>query len=213
MKHEWRKHDKTVYLPKQEPTIINIPPMNYITIEGIGNPNSDEFANCVQALYSLSYPIKMKSKKVNIQSEIQDYTVFPLEGHWSLSDDGISLYSQGLPVTDLKDHLTYKLMIRQPDFITKEFFEEIKKVVSNKTNSSHVSKTKFETIEEGLSCQMLHIGSFDTEPESFKRMEEYCLNNNFERVSKNHKEIYLSDPRKVEEDRLKTTLRFKIEKR
>lgn len=71
---------------------------------------------------------------------------------------------------------------------------------------------KYRTITEGLCCQMLHIGSYDNESDSFKKMEQFCKNNGYERISKKHREIYLSDPRKVDSSKLKTVLRFQVER-
>jgi hypothetical protein len=63
MKKEWRKHEKQYYLPKQKPEIVEIPIMNFFTIEGEGNPNDEFFAEYIGVLYSLSYAVKMSPKK------------------------------------------------------------------------------------------------------------------------------------------------------
>ena len=87
MKFEWRKHDKNLYGAKKNPTLINIPEQKYIMINGMGNPNDTDFSNRVSALYSLAYAIKMLYKKSSISEEIQDYTVYPLEGIWKRIED------------------------------------------------------------------------------------------------------------------------------
>jgi len=209
MKHEWRKKEKNIYIPKQKPEIIKLQPMKYISIEGKGNPGSEEFSNCVQALYNLSYPIKMTLKG----ERDDDYTVYPLEGFWNFNDEGIRLYKEGKKVTELKDYLVYKVMIRQPDYVTDEFYNKIKEEIYNKKKNEYILKTKYEVIEEGTVCQMLHVGSYDSEPESFNLMEQYCIQNGYERSSKEHKEIYLSNPQRVEPEKLKTTIRFKVTKK
>lgn len=206
MKQEWRKNEKEIYLPKTKPTIVELSEMNYITIEGKGNPGDEEFSRSVQALYSLSYPIKMQLKgKGN-----DDYTVYPLEGFWSFDELGKELYLGGAPVTELKDYLVYKVMIRQPDFVTEQFYNEVRDSVFSKKNDEYVFKTRFETIGEGLVCQMVHVGSYDDEPASFELMEKYCIENGYKRVSKDHKEIYISNPQRVAPEKLKTTIRFSI---
>ena len=109
-----------------------------------------------------------------------------------------------------KEELLFKLMIRQPDFVDETYakfiIEEAKK---NKPNAL-LNDVKFEEIEEGKVVQMLHVGSYDSEVESFKIMEEFVKESGFERAEKLHKEIYLSDARKVEAEKLKTILRFKV---
>ena len=43
MKHEWRKKEKQVYIPKVKPEVINIPEYNFLTISGKGNPNNTDW--------------------------------------------------------------------------------------------------------------------------------------------------------------------------
>jgi hypothetical protein len=101
-------------------------------------------------------------------------------------------------------------MIRQPDFVTQEFAQGIIDLTKKKKPHPLLENVTFNTFEEGNCIQMMHIGSYDDEPESFRSMEDFCLENNFNRESKRHREIYLSDARKVSTDKLKTVLRFKI---
>jgi len=205
MKVDYKKDYKEIYLPKQEPTVIQLKPMKYITIEYEGNPNDESFQPVVAALYSFSWAIKMKSKK---REDYYEYVVFPLEGIWDLIDVTVS------PTN--KDNLKAKMMIRQPDFLDDNLFEEYRKMLLNKEKDinviTRINEAKLEVIDEGLSCQMMHLGSYDTESESFKRMEEYSNENGYKRLSKVHKEIYISDPRKVALEKLKTVLRFEVEK-
>jgi hypothetical protein len=206
LKYEWRKKDKEIYLPKTDPSIINVPKMNYFTLKGKGNPNSEVFKECVEALYALSYAIRMMPKK-GIQPEgYFEYTVFPLEGVWDLDEVG-----RQMEFLD-KNRLVYKVMIRQPDFVTEELYEDAKSLVSNKVPEKWLNAVRFEEIDEGLCVQCLHIGSYDTEQETFTKMEEFCASNNLLRTDKRHREIYISDPRKTESEKLKTVLRFKAAK-
>ncbi|MBC1436137.1 hypothetical protein HB848_12390 [Listeria rocourtiae] len=201
MKYEWRKQDKNIYLPKAKPEIIDLEPMTYITIQGKGNPNHPLFSELVTALYATSYAIKMMPKKGDTPEGYYDYTVFPLEGFWSLEPGSLAFD---------KEKLTYKIMLRQPDFITPELFEMAKEKAAKKVAEEHLNQLKLEEITEGLNLQMLHVGSFDNEATSFAKMEAFCEENNLERLSKNHKEIYLSDFKRVAPEKLKTTLRFEI---
>lgn len=208
MKYEWRKQDKSLYLPKTEPTVIDIPAMQYLRVKGEGNPNSESFGQCVEALYALSYGLKMLPKKGITPEGYYDYTVFPLEGHWDLNEEGREKYLKGTPVIELKDYLTYTVMIRQPQFVTEELLEDIRETVYKKKKNDRINNVILETIEEGVAVQMMHIGSYDDEPASFDRMEEFAIDNGLSRKDKSHKEIYLSDPSKVAPDKLKTTLRL-----
>lgn len=211
MKYEWRKKDKGLYLPKTEPVVMEIPTMNYLKVEGVGNPDSEAFSQCVAALYALSYGIRMAPKKGYAPEGYYEYTVFPLEGIWSLNDEGKMKYREGACIVELKDDMTYTMMIRQPEFVTSEVVEAIRPDVLRKKKSPRTGDVRFESLTEGKCVQMMHIGSYDDEPASFDRMEAYASEARLVRKGKEHKEIYLSDPSKAAPEKLKTTLRFWVE--
>ncbi|MCJ8314118.1 MAG: GyrI-like domain-containing protein [Pseudomonadales bacterium] len=100
-------------------------------------------------------------------------------------------------------------MLRQPNFISDDFYNEMLDIVKNKKPSPMLDQLKFETINEGKCIQMLHVGKFENEVNTFNIMQEFAKEQGLTRLSKNHREIYLSDFRKVEEEKLKTVLRFK----
>ncbi|ACS98726.1 GyrI-like domain-containing protein [Paenibacillus sp. JDR-2] len=202
MKYEWKKNDKSLYLPKNVPTVIEVPPMNYFTLKGKGNPNYPEFAEAVGVLYSLSYTVKMLPKKGAAPEGYYDYAVFPLEGIWDLDEE-----ARQAAVLD-KDKLIYSLMIRQPDFITETLAQEVIETVCKKKPHPLLSNVTFGKLDEGLCVQMMHHGPYDDEPASFDKMEQYCEEQGLKRLSKLHKEIYISDARKTQPEKLKTVLRF-----
>jgi len=137
-----------------------------------------------------------------------DYTVYPLEGVWDLTEEA----KKKNPGKFDKSSLLFNLMIRQPEFVTEVYaLETIDRVKKSKPHIL-LDIVKYETIEDHDSVQMMHIGSYDDEPASFRQMEDFCKANGLTRVSGQHREIYLSDFRKVSRDKLKTVLRFKIKK-
>jgi hypothetical protein len=206
MKYEWKKQDKELYLPKNKPADIIVPKLKFFMLNGKGNPNSEAFADAIQVLYSLSYAIKMMPKSGVSPEGYFDYTVFPLEGIWDLDEEG--RMKEKLD----KDNLVYTIMIRQPDFVTEELAQKAIDITKKKKPHSLLNEVRFGAIEDGYCVQMTHLGSFDNEPASFAMMEEYCDQNGLKRKSKVHREIYISDARKTEPDKLKTVLRFSVEK-
>ena len=206
MKQDWKKQDKRYYLPGTDPELMEIPEFRFFSIRGRGNPNDEFFADYIQVLYSLSYAVKMSPRAGIAPSSYFEYTVYPLEGIWDLSEDAKASSSQMLD----KNDLVFNLMIRQPDFVTPEFANEIIKVTSRKKPGKLLENVIFETIRDGKCIQMLHIGPYDNEPESFRRMEEYAQKRGLFRPVHFHREIYLSDVRKVKPDKLRTVLRFKV---
>lgn len=135
--------------------------------------------------------------------EYDDYTVFPLEGIWTSSNADNYLD---------KDSFLYTIMIRQPDFITKEMFEEAYDVVKKKKPHPLLKEVVFDTIEEGECVQILHRGSFDDEPKSFSKMDIYAQKTGLERLNHYHREIYLTDSRKSVAEKRQTILRYQVQK-
>ena len=199
---EFKKQYKELYQPKETPVIATVPALNFIMIEGKGDPNEEEFALAVAAMYSLSYAVKMSYKSKNIPEGYYEYSVFPLEGVWDLFD-------KNTPTTD-KSNFSYTIMIRQPDFLTDELFARFVTETKKKKPNRFLETAIFSAVTEGLCCQMLHIGSYDDEPASFDKMLLFCMANGWERISRQHREIYLSDPRRTEPSKLKTVLRFQV---
>lgn len=209
MKQEWRKNEKQFYVPKNKPELIEIPKFKFFSVEGEGNPNDDFFSEYIGVLYSLSFGVKMSPKKGIQPKGYFDYTVYPLEGIWSLNQDAQKTFDEKIN----KNDLVFKLMIRQPNFVDVDFAMQILEQTKKKKPHSLLNQVKFEEITEGNCIQMLHLGSYDNEPESFRIMENFAKEQNFSRTSKTHREIYLGDPRKVSPDKLKTVLRFSVDKK
>lgn len=201
MKYEWKKNEKNLYGVKQKPQLIEIPTAYYIMIKGEGNPNESDFSNRVSALYSLAYGIKMLFKNMEKEElEYSDFTVFPLEGIWEKSDD---------EEFD-KNKLKYTIMIKQPYFITNEIFDLAFEKVKKKKPNELYDEVSFDCIESKKSIQILHIGSFDTEIESFEKLDNFANEINLERSEKLHTEIYLNNKNRTAEDKLKTILRYTV---
>ena len=204
MKYEWKKHEKNLYLPKQIPEVIIIPKQTFFMLKGKGNPNSDSFAEKIGVLYSLAYAVRMMPKQGYTPEGYFEYTVYPLEGLWDLTEEGKKSGTLN------KDELLYTIMIRQPDFVTVDVANKAFETVRKKKPHPLLDEVTFGTIEDGLSVQMLHLGSYDDEPQSFKIMNDFIANNDLVRSSLIHREIYLSDARKVQADKLKTVLRYVV---
>lgn len=207
MKNEWRKHEKSIYIPKTTPELIEIPNFKYFTIKGQCNPNDKAFEEYISVLYSLSYAVRMSYKWDNPPSDYYEYTVYPLEGVWDIADK-----SKYIPGVLDKNNLAFELMIRQPSFLTEDLANHIIELTKQKKSHRLLEQIEFKTIHEGNCVHMLHLGPYDDEPKSFELMMQYCMKNNIRRTSMKHREIYLSDFRKTKPEKLKTVLRFKVEK-
>lgn len=201
MKYEWKKSEKNLYGAKQTPKLTEVPAQKFIAIKGEGDPNKEDFSNRVSALYSLAYSIKMLFKSVmkdEAHSEITDFVVYPLEGVWE-KPDGEKLD---------KSRLKYKIMIKQPDFITQEIFKRAMENIKKKKSNLLYDEIVFESINDGKSVQILHVGSYDDEPISFDKMDAFLTEYGLKRSTCRHREIYLNNKDRVAENKLKTILRY-----
>lgn len=201
MKYEWRKQGKALYGARTAPALITVPAQNYIKIDGRGDPNGADFSNRVGALYTLAYAVKAAYKAASLQQEIDDFAVCPLEGVWAqIRGDDLE-----------KDKLEYTLMIRQPDFISGELVRQAQEQVQRKKPNPLLEEITFGAMRDGLCVEILHIGSYDDEPASFAKMAQFAAAHGLRRTGDHHREIYLSNAKRVEPCRRKTILRCPVE--
>ena len=210
MAFDYKKEYKEFYLPKKKPEIITVPKMNYIAVKGCGDPNKEdgEYKNSISILYALAFTIKM-SKLTDYRIEgYFDYVVPPLEGFWWQQGEMQIDYSR-------KDAFQWISVIRLPDFVSEKDFNWAKQQVKTKKGID-CSNAQFLTIEEGLCVQIMHIGSYDDEPETITLMDKFIMENGYINDFSNtrmHHEIYLSDARRVAPEKLKTVIRHPIRKK
>ena len=209
MAFDFKKEYKEYYLPKNKPSIINVPKMNYIAVRGKGNPNDEngDYQNTLGLLYGVAYTIKMSYKGDHKIDGFFEYVVPPLEGFWWQDDkDGID-YNH-------KERLNFISIIRLPDFVTKADFDWAIEEATKKKKQDF-SRIEFLTYDEGLCVQCMHIGSCDDEPATVELMHKFAEDNGYKldiADTRYHHEIYLSDPRKCDAGKLKTVIRHPIRK-
>ena len=207
MSFDYKKEYKEFYMPPKKPTIVTVPPMNYIAVRGQGDPNIEDgaYKRSIGLLYGIAFTIKM-SKKGSRQIEgYFDYVVPPLEGFWWQDD------VQGIDYAH-KENVKCVSLIRLPDFVTKADLDWAIEEATRKKKTDF-SKVEFLTYNEGFCVQCMHIGSYDEEPATVQLMHEYMTAQGYSldiSESRYHHEIYLSDARKVSSDRLKTVIRHPI---
>lgn len=210
MAFDFKKEYKEFYMPKNKPEIVNVPKANYIAVRGKGNPNvpDGEYQQAIGVLYAVAYTLKMSYKTDYKIEGFYEYVVPPLEGFWWQGNvDGVDYGN--------KDTFNWISVIRLPEFVTKKDFEWAVKTATKKKKID-CSKAEFLIIDEGLCVQIMHIGSFDNEPESVAIMGAFLLDNGYENdinAKRLHHEIYLSDARKVAPEKWKTVIRHPIRKK
>lgn len=209
MAFDYKKEYKEFYMPKNQPVIVDIPKMQYIAVQGVGNPNVEggEYKNAIGILYALAYTLKMSYKTDYRIEGFFEYVVPPLEGFW---------WQEGIDGFDYKrkEEFHWISVIRIPDFVKEKDFRWAVETAEQKKKID-CSQAKFLTIEEGLCVQMMHLGSFDDEPASVALMDAYIKEQGYVNdINKDrlHHEIYMSDARKVPPEKWKTVIRHPIKK-
>lgn len=203
IKVDFKKTLKHLYYPPKEFTVVDVPEMQFLMLDGHGDPNTaQEYKEAIEVLYAVAYKMKFISKNVLEK----DYTVPPLEGLWWAKD--MAAFSSDRD----KSQWDWTLMIMTPDWINLELFTDAVAQVRKAKNPVALDKIRLESYNEGLSVQIMHVGSYDDEgPVLAKMHSEFIPGNGYIQNGKHH-EIYLSDPRRVAPEKLKTVLRQPIRK-
>ena len=227
MAFDFKKEYKEFYMPKNKPEIVKIPPMNYVAVRGKGNPNVEcgDYQQAISILYAVAYTLKMSYKTDYKIEGFFEYVVPPLEGFWwqgeqhpvdaEMRTDRTDRREniKGLDYSN-KDTFNWISVIRLPDFITEKDFAWAVQTATRKKKID-CSPAEFLTIDEGLCVQIMHQGSFDSEPATVALLEDYLKEQGYENninEQRLHHEIYMSDARKVAPEKWKTVIRHPIKK-
>ncbi len=201
-KVDFKKEWKHLYQPKSTFEVIDVPAMNFLMIDGHGDPNvAQEYKDAVETLFPVAYAIKFLSK-----NELdRDYVVPPLEGLWWAED------MDAFTTARDKSQWDWTMMIMTPDWITTEMYQQGLERAGKK-NPPALDKLRLENYHEGLSVQIMHIGTYEDEGPTLARLHHEFIPANGYRMAGKHHEIYLGDPRKVAPEKLKTVLRQPVQK-
>ena len=209
MAFDYKKEYKEFYMPKNKPSIVTVPSMNYIAVRGQGDPNQEdgEYKRAIGLLYGIAFTIKMSKKGDHQIKGYFDYVVPPLEGFW---------WQEGVDGVDYahKEDFNWISVIRLPDFVTPKDVAWAVETAAKKKRLD-CSSAEFMTIDEGLCVQIMHLGAFDEEPATVARMDAYLEQNGYVNdlnQDRLHHEIYLSDARKTAPETWKTVIRHPIRK-
>lgn len=209
MAFDFKKEYKEFYMSKNKPEIVDVPKANFIAVRGKGDPNEDggTYQQAIGVLYALAYTLKMSYKTDYKIEGFFEYVVPPLEGFWRQE------HVEGTDSFD-KSAFHWISVIRLPDFVTEDDFKWAVETATKKKKID-CSSAEYLTIDEGLCVQMMHIGPYDNEPESVATMDAFLEENGYANDMNEHRlhhEIYLSDPRRVAPESLKTVIRHPIKK-
>jgi hypothetical protein len=206
-KIDLRKQLKYLYAPSAKKVeLVEVPAFKFAMVDGKIEPGkapdtSQEFQEAMEALYGISYTLKFMSKLRKVDPI--DYTVMALEGLWWVEGGKFDF--------NKKDNWRWTVMMMQPDHITPEMYQEALQQLKKKKDTPAITKLRFESFQEGLSIQIMHVGPYAEEPQTIEKMKAFARENGYTLRGKHH-EIYMGDPRRTKPEKLKTILRFPVEK-
>lgn len=210
MAFDYKKEYRAFYLPQGRPEIVEIPPMQFAAVRGAGDPNQADgaYQAAIGLLYAVAYTVKMSGRGGHAMDGYFDFVVPPLEGFW---------WQQGTEGVDYarKEDFQWISLIRLPEFVTES---ELRWAAAEAERKKKLDCSKVELlrVEEGLCVQCMHLGPYDSEPETIARMDRFAWEAGYETdftPSRRHHEIYLSDARRCVPEKLKTVLRHPVRKR
>ena len=207
MAFDFKKEFKHLYQPPRTPTLVEVPKLNYLAVRGSGDPNDPdgEYIRSIEKLYGVAYTIKMSKKGSHKIEGYFDFVVPPLEGFW---------WQDGLVGVDYarKEDFNFISCIRLPDFVSPEDVAWAKAEAERKKKADFSMVDLF-SYDEALCVQCMHIGPYDSEPQTVEAMHGFAAEQGYAPDFANgrmHHEIYLSDPRKTAPDKLRTVVRHPI---
>lgn len=193
------KEYKTYYTATTKPELFEFGEAQYLAIEGVGAPAGEEFNAKIEALYPMAYGVKIIAKKSG-----NDFAVPKLEGLWWVETEK--------PFQDIpREEWHWQLLIRMPNTVTLNIVEQARIEVYKKKINELINEISFEKINEGSSVQIMHFGPYSTEPETIEIMHKFINDNNLVPNGLHH-EIYISDPRRMAPEKMKTILRQPVKK-
>ncbi len=207
MPFDFKKEYRDLYQPKTKPSIVTVPPMRFLAVQGKGDPNEPggAYQKALELLYGMAYTLKMSYKTDHAIPGFFQYVVPPLEGFWW--QDGVA----GVDYAD-KAGFCWVSVIRVPDFIGRADYEWAVSAATAKKKLDF-SPVELLEIDEGLCVQSMHVGPYDSEPATVAAMHEFAAAQGYEEDFsdlRRHHEIYLSDPRKADPAKMKTVIRHPI---
>jgi hypothetical protein len=195
------KQHKDQYVSAKKPVLVTMDEATYLTIRGRGAPGGSEFTDRIGVLYGAAFTVKMTRKFAGLQ----DYAVSKLEAQWWL--DGESCDFANTP----KEQWNWRLMIRTPSFVEPKELDDAVRKLMEKGKAPSADQVKLESFAEGLCVQMLHVGPYQEEGRTIGVMNAFAEPQGLAFHGRHH-EIYLSDPRRVPPEKLKTILRMPVRK-
>lgn len=194
-KIDHRKTLKHLYHPSSKvPTLLEVPAMNFLMLDGRGKPDGKGFAQAAEVLFPLAYTLKWS---IRLACDV-DYHVMPMEVCWHVNRE--------------KKEFGWTMMLMQPEYVTPEWVAEARQKVLPKVDATLLEQVRFESFAEGMCVQFLHVGPYEGMDAAMERMVAHAEQKGYRIPVRNAHDIYLNDIRKTKPENLKAVMRFAVAK-
>lgn len=200
-KLDFKKTDKSLYSAKSGRwDRVGLPSMNFLSIDGQGDPNGPAYAAALSALYPFAYAVKFAAK-----ADARDFVVPPLEALWWADDP--TAFTAGN-----RADWQWRAMLRMPEFVDQQIVSSCAEAVTQKllkkgADPELVPQIRFGQFAEGDCLQTLHLGAYIDEAPMLADLHDRLMPQEKLTFNGPHHEIYLSNPRRVAPEKLRTILR------
>jgi len=189
-------HRKTLqhlyHSSSKAPTLIDVPPMNFLMMDGHGKPTGTGFQEAAGTLYPLAYILKFM---VRAACDI-DYHVMPMEVRWRVDRQ--------------KKEFAWTMMLMQPEYVTQELMAEARQKVLPKVEAALLERVRFESFTEGMCIQFLHVGPYEGMDAALEKMLAAADARGYVVPVRSAHDIYLNDVRKTKPQNLKAIMRLPV---
>jgi hypothetical protein len=193
LKIDHRKTLKHLYQPSgKTPTLVDVPPMNFLLMDGTGKPNGSEFQQAASSLFPLAYTLKFMIRNAR---DI-DYHVMPMEVQWRVNREA--------------KEFIWTMMLMQPEYVTAELVDAARQKVLSKVGPSLLEQVRFESVTEGMCVQFLHAGPYEGMDAAMEKMVAFAEAQGYKIPKRNAHDIYLNDVRKTRTENLKAVMRLQV---
>ncbi|MGW6131425.1 GyrI-like domain-containing protein [Cellulomonas sp. NPDC055163] len=191
-----RRTHPAVWRAPDDPELVVVPPVRYLMVDGAGDPSTaPAYVDAVHTLYAVSYGVRALVKA----SGGAPWTVMPLEGLWWADD--LTTFTSGR-----RDGWLWTMLIAQHDGVTAELVAEALDAATRKGKAPAAERLRLEVLDEGEVVQVMHHGPYATEGPTIERLHAFAADAG-RGLRGHHHEVYLSDPRRVAPERMRTILR------
>jgi hypothetical protein len=183
---------------------VDVPPASYLAVDGTEPAGSETYMNAIHTLFPVAHTLHDE-----LRERGREEPVGMLEGLYWLAPEEVLAGEVPGTRSEEEYHWHWRLLIALPPLVSEVEVEAAIAEATRKRALPLADRLRVIHWEEGPAAQTLHVGSYDAETDTIKRLHAAITEAGYEPYGQHH-EIYLNNPQQVGEDQAKTVLRRPI---